>query len=44
MKYESCKKFFNEGFFPIDRGHKLVNLKNTGEFTVKATLGSGNRY
>ena len=40
MKYENYKKFFNGGFFPIDSDHKLVNLENTGEFTVKATLGS----
>lgn len=41
MKYESYKQFFNGGFFPVDSDHKLVNLENTGEFSVKATLGSG---
>ena len=41
MKYESYKKFFSGGFFPVDSNHKLVNLEDTGEFTVKATLGSG---
>lgn len=41
MKYESYKKFFSGGFFPVDSLHKLVNLEDTGEFTVKATLGSG---
>lgn len=41
MKYESYKKFFSGGFFPVDSTHKLVNLENTGEFSVKATLGSG---
>lgn len=41
MKYESYKKFFSGGFFPVDSLHKLVNLEDTGKFTVKATLDSG---
>lgn len=41
MNYESYKQFFDGGFFPIDSNHKLVNLESTGEFEVKATLGSG---
>lgn len=41
MNYESYKQFFDGGFFPVDSTHNLVNLENTGEFSVKAILGSG---
>lgn len=39
MKYENYKRFFKGGFYPVDSVHSLVNIEDTGEFSVRTIVG-----